>query len=144
VRRHVKLAIGSLVFGTAMGIAGVAVAGSAYGSFGYYGPQAGYSYKNQNSVLTGSGSPQGFVNAITQDNSNAPGGYMGGLSRLYTNGALCASGDTMYNSGAQPSLQVVVGHDCGTGAYHAEGTTYAWTGSGYNSYSSFPSPDQNN
>lgn len=35
------------------------------------------------------------------------------------------------------------GSPCGTGVYRSKGLTYAYTGGGYNSYSTYASPYQN-
>ena len=130
-----------------------AFAGTAYGSWGYYGPQSGISYKNRNAIVTNPGSSvYGWTVAQTQSGANAPAGYMGVVARDFKRppgdpngaGALCAATDWVYSPIGMPawSWNTSLG-GCGSGAYYSQGRTAAWTGSSFNTYSTFLSPNQN-
>jgi hypothetical protein len=56
---------------------GSAIAATATGSFGYYGPQAGWSYKNQNTIHSYPTSVYAVTAAYTNPGGNAPAGYIG-------------------------------------------------------------------
>lgn len=143
MRKNIRTATFAIVLGLCLGASGAALAGTAYGSYGYYGPQAGYSYQNFNQISTGSGDPQSWIWIQTQSGSSVPSGYMGGVPRLYKGGSLCATGSATYNSGPTSSMGVPVFQSCGSGAYYADGSSYAWTGTSYNTYTSYSSPSQN-
>lgn len=75
-------------------------------------------------------------------------GYIGILPQKYKGSALCrAPSGPLYNTNPVPrrgAFTVAGGTgNCGAGAYRAQGRTYAFTGSGYNTYSTYTSPNQN-
>jgi hypothetical protein len=122
-----------------------AVAGNASGSWGYYGPHAGYYYKNQSEVWTNTTVAWAYSTAANQSSGNVPSGYMGILARLFkSDGALCTQRGYRYNSVAANSYSVgtLQSASCGAGSYYSHGVTQAWTGSGYQSYWTFRSPNQ--
>lgn len=138
--------VGSLTFG--LGVAAMpSRAGSTTGVYGYYGPQAGYSYKNQNSIYTNGtyGPVYAYVGVNTQKGGNAPSGYIGLVARMYQSSwfLVSDSGSPQYNSGQASGFSLAAsksGPDLATNFY-SKGLTYAFNGSGYNTYSSFQSPD---
>jgi hypothetical protein len=123
-----------------------ASAGNAAGPSGYYGPHAGYNYRNQSEIWTNTTVSWAYTIAANQASGNVPSGYMGLLARNYrSNGALCTQRGYYYNSGpassvSYPTLQSA---SCGAGSYYSYGVTQAWTGSAYQSYFTFRSPNQN-
>ena len=128
-----------------LGVAGPAYAGSVTGIWGYYGPQAGISYQNQNAVYTNgpSGPEYAYTTASTQG-GNAPAGYMGVTTRLYAaaTGFMWADNGPSYSSGNIVSMSLPAGNSTDLHQYfYAKGLTYAYNGNGYNTYESFQSPN---
>ncbi len=137
------LAVVAVAGAVVISSAGPALAATAYGSWGYYGPYAGFSYKNQSYV---SNSPWLVARSRVRETSGAtvPTGYIGILPRLYKNTALCAQpSDYSYNSTPVVGYDVPVYGACGSGAYNSYGVTKAWTGTSYVAYYTFRSPNVN-
>jgi hypothetical protein len=126
--------------------AGVAIAGVAYGIWGYYGPTLGYDYKNRNTIVTSSGSPYGawaYTEVCNQHSGNIPAGYMGAYARLYDEaGTLKAQRGWYYNDGPAWGISVVTLPYYVHGTYYSKGLTRAYNGSGYSTYATFRSPNQ--
>jgi hypothetical protein len=122
-----------------------AMAGTAVGAWGYYGPQAGIAYRNQNTIVTGSSYAYGNIYIQTQPlGTLAPAGYMGAQARMHKDGVLCRATGWLYNSaGATSHFAATSSVPCGEGVYRAQGSSKAWTGYAYNTYASFTSPNQN-
>ena len=121
-------------------------AGTASGSWGHYGPYAGYNYRNQSTITTNV--PQAFANTIVEPTSggSAPAGYMGALARMYKSSkdALCSQRGYSYNPGSAIGWHVPTSQtSCGAGAYYSFGVSQAWTGFAYQSVFTFRSPNQN-
>jgi hypothetical protein len=117
------------------------------GSWGYYGPIKGYNYQNQSCIVfnTGSAGSYGSIWVETQHGANVPSGWMGEQPRVFTsNGAVCIAGSWYYNSGSASGIGDAVyrpAATCGSGYYYSAGLTRAWNGYGYDTYSSFRSPN---
>lgn len=118
-----------------------AYAATASSSWMNTGTVNGYSYKNQaqvdNSYTAAS------TNVATTDESNAPAGYMGAWAGLYeSNGTLCKQSSWFYNPvSAAGESTVTNGSYCGAGNYYSYGRSEAYTGSGYDAYYTYLSPD---
>lgn len=120
-----------------------AYAGTAWSIVGYFGPQLGYSYNNQNSVTANPGVAW-TLHVVNSSSSSTPTGYMGVEAILYKGGLVCTSNGPIYNSSPAGYAQTVTsGNGCGNGTYSGQGYSYAWNGSSYNTYSSFSTPSQN-
>lgn len=117
-------------------------------SLSYYGPLAGYSYKNANLMF------DYYVNnccttamartTVARDGAgNIPAGYMGAAVKAYrSNGALCFSHNSYsYNYIPQDSFYDEEGTYCGAGYFFTQGFTQSWNGNGYNSYGTFRTPN---
>ena len=141
-RRQAKLGIAAFVIGIVTG-AGVAEAGHAYGPYGYYGPFAGYSYRNQAGIHTTSSDVWASTWVENQAPANVPTGYMAAMARSYKSGVLCKVADYKYNSQPLSGMSQLVFGSCGRGAYSSQGITKAYNGNGYNAYWTFQSPSQN-
>ena len=117
-----------------------AEAGTAYSSDGYF-TVAGNQYINVAYIHTSTGSAvattsTGFSNGAT------PTGYAGSRGRLFTSGgSLWCEGSNTYNSSA-----FAAGYSCNSrtsGSWYSYGVSLGWNGSGYNSYYTYQSPNQN-
>lgn len=123
---------------------GVAFAqGYASGSNYYYSDL--YSYYNWNAINTTSGQP---AYAWTSVNAyqNVPAGYMGARAFIfYSNGSLCREDPSWtYNGSSSGGFSVYVTPGCGAGPiYYSQGETRAWNGYSYDTFSSYPSPNEN-
>lgn len=145
MKRNLKKTISLLFVGIILGVSIMAVFASttyASGIYSYYGPQLGYSYKNQ-STVTSDTTWGCFADTIakTQDWSYVPVGYIGCMARLYNSaGDLKKITDWDYNyeetniwSASTDWIQI-------SGTYQSDGLTRAWNGTGYYTYDSYPSP----
>ncbi len=126
-------------------LSGTAMAGTATGSWGFYGPQAGIAYANRNQIWTASPSTaRGLTEVETTNGVSAPTGYIGIIPRSYKNGVLCQQAGWQYNVAGTTYMSFTTSTtSCGSGVYKSNGRTAAWTGTSYNTYSSFDSPNQN-
>jgi hypothetical protein len=137
------LAVVAVAGAVVISSAGPALAATAYGNWGYYGPYAGFSYKNQSYV---SNSPWLVARSRVQVTAGgtAPTGYIGILPRLYKNTSLCAQpANYSYNGSPATGYDVPVYGKCGSGVYNSYGVTKAWTGTTYVAYYTFRSPNVN-
>lgn len=142
-----KRLVGCFLASLLAGVAAAPVAAAvAYGSWGSYGPQAGYAYRSRSGV-NGQNLPRNYATLTVEVTSggNAPPGYIGAQARMYkSNGALCADTGMQYNANAASGYTVpTLGSPCIGQTIYSKGRSQAWTGSSYNSYSSFQSPNQN-
>lgn len=136
---------GLLAFLLSTGI-GMAAAGTAYGLQAYYGPVGGYSYWNQSYIVTATGTDSARVINSVDGSGNAPGGYMGVLARGYNanSGALVCSYGWQYSPGSTHSMNYLCTFTgSSSSSYYSRGQTKAWTGTSYNTYATFASPNQN-
>jgi hypothetical protein len=127
--------------------AGVAAAGSAYSSNGYFSV-AGRSYYNYAYVVTDHvNNHKAFAGAgiVYRGGSNLPSGYMGYLPmRRSSTGALLCEGTYYYNSGPASGIAGPGCHVNYHSTYSSKGATRAWNGSAYTSVWTYLSPNQNN
>lgn len=150
--RYLRPALVGAVVGIIVG-AGipVALAGTASGSWGYYGPTGGYTYRNQNTIYTkSSGSPLGawamtYAETSPSGQGNVPTGWIGVLARMYNSSdALIRSNGYRYNDQPVAGMSTLTSPYTGAhSAYKSWGLTRAWNGSSYYTYGSFQSPYQN-
>jgi hypothetical protein len=126
--------------GTAPSIAAV-----AYSSVGQY-TVGSYTYRNYATVNTN----PGIANAITDTapwGFTAPSGWVGARGRLFTSGgALSCEGTNQYKSGSTPSGTYFGAASCSrltSGTWYSYGVSLGWNGSGYQSFYTFLSPNQN-
>lgn len=137
--KKLKKAVSLFVLGIILGAIALPVFATALGPWGYYGPQMGYSYKNQ-SYISGSNPLSARARVITQDYSYAPTGYMGVNAWLYKNDILVATSGWVYNPSASPVLINGTSNYSSSGDYYADGQTKAYNGNGYYTYGVFSSP----
>jgi hypothetical protein len=132
---------------TVIGTPGIALAG------GYAQGQTtgvtvyGTDYLMFSYINTTTGQPAtAGTTGYTKSGGNVPAGYIGIKPIMYfSNGTICreASGYA-YNSGPVSSFSNAVGPGCGAGpAYYSQGYVRYYNGSGYYTYPTDASPDQN-
>ncbi len=142
----IKRTVSFFIVGIILGISTmVALAGTAYGPWGYYGPVYGYSYRNQNiiSVDDDTGIARAKIGVDVDGPDRVPAGYMGGLARMYKDDELFKSTTWEYNSSECWYICVITGPHKETGvSYYAKGSSRAYNGNGYYTYASFQSPCQ--
>lgn len=142
--RSFKKKLSLFLVGIILGISTMFVyAAYTSGPYGYYGPQMGYSYKNQNTVVD-NGEDWGITADIivrTQDASAAPVGYMGALARLYNeDDDLVRSTSWDYSDEATHIWSAATTEFESDGYYYSYGLSKAYNGAGYFTYDSYPSP----
>jgi hypothetical protein len=135
------------IAGILLSTSGVAFAqGVAQGS-NYYYSDNGYPYYNYNIIDTTTGSPAyAWIDVWVDANYNAPAGYMGARAFMfYSNGSLCNEETSwIYNGSATAGFDTYVTPACGAGpVYYSQGQTRAWNGTGYDTFSSDKSPNEN-
>ena len=124
---------------------GVAYAGSAYSATGYFSI-AGRNYSNDAGIHTNhvNNHRAHASTGIDHSGGNLPSGYMGALPmRRNSSGALLCQGTYYYNDGPASGISNVGCFINNHSTYSSKGATRAWNGSGYNSYWTFLSPNQN-
>ncbi|MDP2400824.1 MAG: hypothetical protein Q8M66_02495 [Actinomycetota bacterium] len=144
-RRTARMLLVGLVAGFVLGAAIPAFAGIAYSSYGYY-TVYGIGYRNRASVYTYSDRGFAATDVFTYPAQNVPSGYMGALARLYnSSGTLVRQSTWRYNSGSASGLGATTSdsYTIPTGVYYSLGQSRAWNGSGYTTYNTFRSPNQN-
>jgi len=140
----VSVLIAAIVLGPA---AGKAIASSTSSGVFDYGPVLGYNYWNQDFLYNeGNSGSWGATEVGTQNNTNAPPGYMGADSLIYnSSGAYCLSGGWFYNPGYDSSISQLSGSgiqsSCGAGYYYTQGQTEAYNGDGYSAWYAYDTPD---
>lgn len=137
-----QLAIPAFIMGIVLGSAGVALATTASGPYGYYGPIYGYQYYNEAGVSTISTGANATTWVGSYQDSTIPIGYMGGFARLYnSNGVLEKYSSWTYNASAVYAMAVTSPTDGVHQSYYSYGVTAAYNGNGYDYYYTFKSPD---
>jgi hypothetical protein len=133
------VALAGLVAGLGAQAASAGTATSANG----YSTIHGHQYVTRAYVTTSTKQAYaGTVNVWSSGSTTA--GWAGSRGRLFTSaGKLSCEGSTMYNraNGSQ-----ITGLSCTrttTGAWYSYGVAQGWTGSGYQSFYTFKSPNQN-
>ena len=116
------------------------------GTTGFYGPVNGYSYENSSCITYDpSADSYGDTSVFTQQGATPPAGWEGAIADVYDeSGDLCAASQWQYNGDGQQRKTTIAwkpAQTCGQRNYHSKGATRAWNGSGYDTYSSFRSPD---
>ncbi len=141
-RRWTMAIAAALLAGVGVGLATPANAGTALSSFGYF-TVAGNQYVNYAAILTSTGHAQASTTTSFSSGST-PTGYAGSRGRLFTSGgSLSCEGANTYNPG--PSYSAI-GYSCtrtSSGAWYSYGVSLGFNGSGYNSYYTYQSPNQN-
>jgi hypothetical protein len=135
----------TIIVGMLLTTSGVAFAqGIAIGNV--YNYTDGYKYDNQNTIDTTAGRPAvASINVATQNGGNVPAGYMGVKAMMfYSNGSLCRAGSWTYNGSSTFSMFATTSPGCGSGpVYYSQGASAAYNGHGYDTFPSWPSPDEN-
>jgi hypothetical protein len=149
-KRRLKRSIGmpAVAFVTMAGLlfatSGVAFAqGYARGNNYYYSDI--YAYYNWNAIDTTTGQPA-YAWTAALAYQNVPAGYVGAKAFMYkSNGSLCrADPSWTYNGGSSGGLDVYITPGCGAGpVYYSQGQTRAFNGTGYDTFGSYPSPNEN-
>jgi len=129
----------------------VAVSGPASAQGFAQGSNYGYSvglipYYNNAAISTTTGYPaEALTTVATYGGFNVSAGYMGAFPIMfYSNGAICREGSWVYNGSASGGFDTDVSPGCGAGpVYYSQGVTAGWTGSAYDEYFTYPSPDEN-
>jgi hypothetical protein len=143
-RNAIRATIAAAIIGVAIGAGPGAAFADAASGWGYFGPYAGYSYKNQ-SLIYNSLSTHVTASTTTanQGSGNVPGGYMGADARLFTStGALKAESGYRFTSGAANSTTVPVQYTV-HGTYYSYGVSAVYNGSGNSYVYAYQSPSQN-
>jgi len=142
VRTTLQKTIAAATAGFVLGIAGVALAGTAYSAYGYY-TVAGTQYRNRAIVTTTTWGAWASTYAGTYPYKTVPAGYLGMLCRLYnSSGVLVRQDGYYYNSSPCIGVEQPGSHTTVRGNYYSYGKTQAWNGSGYATYLTFKSPNQ--
>ncbi len=119
--------------------------GGAQGS--NYNYSDGYKYFNQNTIDTTSGFPADATILVATQNfyAQVPAGYMGVKPMMFeSSGVLCRAGNWTYNGTPLIGFSVGVSPGCGAGPiYYSQGASRAWNGVNYDTYPSWPSPNEN-
>ncbi len=137
-----------LLIGFGSGVA--FAAGELDGIVGYYGPQHGFSYWNQSSILTtntGSHEAIGKTAVKVTAGGYAPGGYIGINANTYDNGLICRSTGFNYNQSGTTYFEWYTStQSCNFGhSYTSAGYTKAYTYSNtWNTYTSHTAGPQTN
>ena len=94
---------------------------------------------------TGSAGSYGSVMTEADNYVNVPPGYMGALPRVFSaSGALCIEGSWVYNPGSSNGIEAAAYRPaayCGSGYYYSSGESRVYNGNGYDTYTSFNSPN---
>lgn len=118
-----------------------AFAGVADSAFGYF-TAGSTQYANRATILTSSLNAQARTTTY-RNSGSTPAGWAGSRGRLFTSGgALSCEGTTIYN----PALYPAHGFSCtrlSSGAWYSWGVSQGWNGSGYNTFYTYKSPNQN-
>jgi hypothetical protein len=126
-----------------------ASAGFVNSATGYYGPVFGYNYTNYATIYTlTSGAGQAIAyTAAGPTGATAPSGYVGVKGRLWTSGnTLACQGAVNYSSQPLTAGSYWTANSCtkvSHGAWHSNGLSYAFNGSGYDPYTTFNTVNQN-
>lgn len=143
--RAIQLVMAGMIAGLVLGSSVPAFAGHAYSSYGYY-TVYGIGYRNQAGVHTTSYSCWATTSVGCYPARNVPAGYMGALARLYnSSGSLVRQSSWQYNGSSLGGMSVLTSdpYSLPTGVYYSLGQSRAWNGSGYATYNTFRSPNQN-
>lgn len=138
------IALPAAVFGACFLMALVpasASAGSAYSSYGYYTVD-GHQYENQAEIVTVSD----YAEALTYNQwttETQPAGWAGARGRLFTSGgSLKCQSAIVYNFSDDTMAEGYCSSST-HGAWYSYGVAYGFTGSGYQPFYTFISPNQN-
>lgn len=151
-RRSAAWAAVPLMFlvGCIIGLSATGASAAASGSWGFYGPVSGYSYKTQSSIEPGTSFLRFWTTVARNGSGTIPAGYMGVRAREFreSNDALITQfSDFLYTNSAVTSYAPKMVNDEIPGiAYYSWGVTKAWntSTSTYQAYYSPRSPAQNN
>lgn len=147
-RKYIGVLLGSLLVGLTLGLGPAAAsAGTVSGSVGLYTVD-GYRYRNYAVIATTTSPHYATAYTFTGPNSGSvPAGYPGSRGRLFEqDGAMYCEGSNTYSSATitYPNTQGGISCQAHTaGAWYSYGVSLAFNGSGYTSFYTFLSPDQN-
>lgn len=146
-KKNLRKVVSTFIVGIILGVSTMSVlAGVAEGAWGYYGPVQGYSYKNIARVYVSETSGWTYAQSYVEKDGSGiiPTGYMGAQARLYKNDALEKTAALVYNTADVTSLSsaTTASYQGGAGTYYSKGITLAFNGSGYDTYTTFQSPNQ--
>jgi hypothetical protein len=135
----------SLIFGV---LTGVAYAGTAASAYGYYTVN-GIQYENQaaiNTIPSYYHESYGVTLVTPYSGGPAPTGWVGALPVTYKNGVLYCTGTWSYNSAPLANGAWLNPSGCFNyvaDIWSSKGETRGWNGSGYGTWYTFMSPNQN-
>jgi hypothetical protein len=139
------MTLATVGFAVSMLISGVstsALAGNAFSSYGYY-TVGSTTYENQAEIATWTGPNATAWTQTQKSGGGTPNGWAGSRGRLFTSGgSLSCEGTNRYNSGGAYAF----GQSCvrsSSGSWYSYGVSLGWNGSGYTSFYTFKSPNQN-
>ena len=146
---HMRLKVGrrlGMVVGAAMGclLLGALPALATQSTNAYYGPILGYKNGNYSNAY-----PTYYYGAASAFNADSPqrsepSGYLGAQASFYHSGALCHQTAMLYSFASTSLWHANTSQGtCGSGEYHAKGSTAAYNGSGYSTYYTNQSPSFN-
>ncbi|WP_333871793.1 hypothetical protein [Desulforamulus putei] len=143
-RRDLKLVFCVFVMSILLSISATAFALVATGTSKSYGPVGGYSYTNKSSVGYTDNSSGVWGSTNVTASAYVPVSYIGINARLFNSaGSLKTSTGFIYNTTSTKGFTVVSDNYYTHGTYYSKGETRAYTGTGYNTYSSNQSPNVN-
>jgi hypothetical protein len=141
-RAFLAALVASLVFGFG---SAVALAGTAYSADGFYTINGidYYDYAGIHTDHANNHKAHASTTARSLD-GNLPSGWIGALpQRRDSSGALLCTGTWFYNSGSSAGIGTVGCMIYNHSIYSSKGQTRGWNGSGYTTYNTFLSPNQN-
>lgn len=108
--------------------------------YGYYGPIAGQSYRNQATAdNVGTGHADTYVLDTT---GSSPAGWMEAEARVFiSTGAMCSTSGMIPAPSAGSTWAAHKQNTCGYGLRYSYGKSAAYNGNGYNYYYTFKSPN---
>lgn len=118
------------------------------GEVGYFGPVYGHSYANHADVLTSTKNAKAYT-YTGPSGSSVASGWVGSRGRLFigtTGTVMSCQGATTYSTQTMTSGSYWSGISCTrftTGSWYSYGVSEAFNGSGYNSFYTFRSSNQN-
>lgn len=141
IKRNFNVAICTLLVSILFGISAAAFA--LVSPWKYYGPIAGYSYRNQAEIYSTTDGAVGNSYVERSDVGNVPPGYMGVQARLYdSDGYLLDYTSFSYNINTCHGMwEVTDAYDVPGWYYYSKGYTKAYNGNGYNTYSTNRTPN---
>lgn len=139
-KKNIKIGIIVFMISILLGTS-VTVVYAAYASSNnrYYGPINGYEYYNC-AIVYDDASATTWV--LLDQTGQVPTGYMGARARLYTSdGTLREDSGWTYSDEPLAGWYVDTDTQIWSGTYYSQGYSAAYNGNGYNTYSTYRSPN---